>query len=271
MRALASVLALLLALAVPARAEWVAVSAERIFPPDLPETEACRAAEERAREEAIRRVTGERLSSEELMVCTEQNDTADCSHNSTVWTMVDGDIRAVRGRTVETAALADGLRRCTVALEAEVVVPPGRPDPAFDIGIHLNATVFRDQEPLEISLSPSQPMAVAVFQWLPYEKGEAQVARIFPNPFDTASVLKGLVTIPTEAGRARYSMRVGFPAGMPAARRMVDEYLMVVATRRPVSFREAYALDDFRARLLELPRSDSRVVRKAYSIVRGGP
>jgi hypothetical protein len=261
----------MLLLAGPARGEWVSAGAERIFSSEQSEAEACRSAEDKAREAAVRQVTGERLSSEELMRCSEQGEQVECAHNSVIWSMVDGDVRGIRNRRSETVAVLEGFRKCVVALEADVVAPPGRPDPSFDVGIRLNAAVFRDGEALEITLSPSRPMGVAVFQWLPYETGEAQVSRVLPNPHDPVDRIEGATTIPTEAGRKRYAMRMGFPTTMPPSRRMVDEYLMVVATRQPVRFREAFSLDDFRARLLELPRGDSRIVRKAYSIIRGGP
>ena len=251
------------------RADWVAARAERLFPPEQPEAEACRLAEDKAKEEAVRQITGERLSSEELMRCSEQGEQAECTHNSAIWSMVDGDVRAVRNRRMETLAVVDTVRKCVVELEADVVVPPGRPDPSFDVGIRLNAAVYRDGEPLEITLTPSQPMGVAVFQWLPYERGEAQVSRILPNPYDPIRRIDRATTIPSETGRKRYLMRVGFPETLGGSRRMVDEYLMEVATRKPMEFRESYSLDDFKARLLELPRSDARMVRKAYSILRG--
>ena len=250
-----------------ARGEWVSATAERIFSSEQTEAEACRAAEDKAREAAVRQVTGERLSSEELMRCSEQGEQVDCAHNSAIWSMVDGDVRSVRNRHSQALAVLEGFRKCVVTLEADVVVPPGRSDPSFDVQIRLNAMIFRDGEALEITLSPSRPMGVAVFQWLPYEKGDAQVSRILPNPFDPIDRIESPTTIPSEAGKRRYVMRVGFPPALAASRRMVDEYLMVVATRQPLRFREAYSLDDFRARLLELPRGDIRIVRKAYSIV----
>lgn len=255
-------------LPIGARAEWVAARAERLFPPEQPEAEACRMAEDKAREDAVRQVTGERLSSEELMRCAEQGEQAECTHNSATWSMVDGDIRSIRNRRAETTPVVGNIRKCAVELEADVVVPPGRPDPSFDVGIRLNAAVFRDGEPLEMTLSPSQPMGIAVFQWLPYEKGDAQVSRILPNPYDPISRIDKATTIPSEGGRKRYVMRAGFPPALGDGRRMVDEYLMVVATRKPMEFRESYSLDEFRARLLELPRNESRMVRKAYSILR---
>lgn len=266
----------LLLLALPAflapaavRADWIAAKGERMFPPEQPEAEACRLAEDKAKEDAVRKVTGERLSSEELMRCSEQGEQAECTHNSAIWSMVDGDVRAVRDRRVQTSQVVGEVRKCTVELEADVVVPPGRPDPSFDLGVKLNGSVFRDGEPLEITLSPSQPMGVAVFQWLPYETGEAQVSRVLPNPFDPISHIDRPTTIPSEAGRKRYVMRVGFPKNLSAGRPMVDEYLMVVATKKPMEFRDGYSLDEFKARLLELPRGEVRMVRKGYVILRG--
>lgn len=261
-------LAVLAAQAFPARAEWVAARGERLFTTEMSEAEACRAAEERAKEDAIRQVTGERLASEDLMICEEKNNEASCSLNRSVWNTVDGDVRAVRNRRQSTEPVAEGVRKCLVALEAEVVAAKGEPDPGFDVGVKLNTSLFRHGDPLEIQLAPSRPMHVSVFQWLPYERGAAQVMRLFPNTMDHANRLDRPTPIPTPEGRSRYSMRVGFPEGQPSSRRMVDEYLMVVATKQPVEFRDEYSLDDFRARLLELPRPTSRIVRKAYSVVR---
>jgi len=86
-------------------------------------------------------------------------------------------------RGVEKNVVADlaGFRKCAVSLEAEVVVPTGKPDPSFDIGVVPNAAVYRDGEDMRIGLKPTKPMAVAIFEWLPYAHGADQIARIYPN------------------------------------------------------------------------------------------
>ena len=50
---------------------------------------------------------------------------------------------------------------------------------------------------------------------------------------------------------------------------MVDEYLMVVATRTPITMRDSLTLDDFQQAIAEIPRNDSRIIRRAYNIIRG--
>ena len=252
-----------------ARADWVKAAGEYRFSPEISEAEACHAAEERAKEDAVRQMTGERLSSEQMMRCTDESGKTACALNSSVWTMLDGDVRAVRNLQTSVAPDVEGFHKCSVSMEADVVVPVGKPDPTFDIGVTPNASVYRDGERMRIGLSPTKPMAVAIFQWLPYAKGVDQVARIFPNKFDTDHRIKGTTIVPTDPASQHYAMQVEFPEGMPEDRKILDEYLMVVATRDPIEFLPAYTFDDFHTRLLELSRDDSRIVRKAYNIVRG--
>lgn len=266
----ALVLVLAAALPLPAAAEWVRATGSVIFPPEMSEAEACQQAENRARADAVRQVTGETLSADDTMRCTERGDEAECARNSTVWISVGGDIRQIRARTAETHVEMDVFRKCTVSFEADIHVAQGRPDPGFDIGVALNQTVFRDGEALVVSLKPSQPMAVQIFQWLPYEKGDAQVSRVFPNAYDAQARLDRPSRVPSKDGGQHYDLRLRFPAGQPAERKMVDEYLMVVATRTPLALRESYTLDEFNRAVAEIPLGDRRLVRRAYAIVRGG-
>ena len=265
----ALVAAMILMLPTTAMAEWVHATGTYLFPPIMPEAEACQYAEERARTEAIRQVTGETVSSEDTLRCTEQGEEVECARNLALWSTMDGYIRDQRNRTIATRASAAGHRECVVALEADVRAAQGRPDSSFDLGVSTNQPVFRDGEHLVVSLSPSQPMAVQVFQWLPYLRDDAAVRRLFPNAFDNAQLIDKATTVPSETGSKRYDMRLAFPQDMPPGRKMVDEYLVIVATRQPLVLRDSYSLDDFRRLLAEIPRDQGRIIRKAYNIVRG--
>ncbi len=265
----AVIVGLILALPASASAEWVRATGSYMFPPVMTEAEACEQAKSRASADAVRQVTGETLSSEDAMRCTEQGNEVECARNSTVWTMVGGEIRSSRNYRSETTVEMESFRKCTVSFEADVHVAQGKADPNFDVGVTLSNAVYRDGENLIVTLKPSQPMAVQIFQWLPYEKGDSQVGRIFPNPFDNADRIAKPITIPTEAGAKRYDLKATFPAGQSAGRKMVDEYLMVVATKKPITFRDAYSLEDFNRVIAEIPLGDRRIVKRAYNILRG--
>lgn len=252
----------------PAHSAWMKGAGERLFGPEMAEEEACTIAERKAREDALKKITGEKVASEDLMVCSESSEDASCSLNRITWSTIDGDIKGIRNRSINTIEGISGYRKCVVKLEANIGTPKGQPDPGFDMAVKLNEKTFRDGDILKIGISPSQPMYVSVFQWLPYEKGDEQVIRIFPNAFDPDNHFKSGGTVPTETGSAAYDMTLGFPKDMPAKHRLVDEYLMIVGTRKKVTFRETYRLDEFKGRLLEVPRNNSRLVRKGYAIVR---
>jgi hypothetical protein len=251
-----------------ANADWIASEGEYNFGPEMAQSEACQKAERRAKEKALKSVTGEKISSEDNMVCSEMKDNAECSLNRFTWSTIDGLIRGTRNKKMETLPGTSGYRKCHVSLEVDVGVGSGKPDPGFDMTVRLNQRTFRNGEPLEISVSPTQPMHVSVFQWLPYMKVGRQVTWIFPNQYDEHNHFQGQGAIPTKNGRQHYDMRVLFPENLKRKKDFIDEYLMVVGTREPVKFRETYSLEEFNARLLEIPRRDLRLIRKAYNVVR---
>lgn len=252
----------------PVHAEWVATQGERLFGPELSETEACQIAERKAKDSALKNVTGEHLSSEDLMVCKEAGGDASCDLNQFTWSVIDGEIKGVRAKKVRTEAGVSGYRKCIVTMEVDVGIPKGQSDPGFDMGVILNASVYRDGDLLKVTIEPNTPMYVSIFQWLPYDNSPRQVGKIFPNPYDTQNQFTGPASVPTTKGGALYDLEVRFPTHVAAEKRLVDEYLMVVGTRTPVSFRNAYTLEEFNARLLEIPRAESRRVKRAYAVVR---
>ncbi|MFN3077483.1 MAG: DUF4384 domain-containing protein [Alphaproteobacteria bacterium] len=268
---LAAALCLLSGLASTASAAWLSGRGERLFGPETAEADACRVALEQAKEDALRQIAGERLSSEDVMSCADTGDAAAalaCHLHRYTWSEIDGDVRGVRNVFQDVHRNRDGDRACTVTLEADVAQNEARPDPSFDLVANLNHTLFRHGEPMEIALNPTQPMHVAVFTWAPYDPGRYPVRRVFPNDFDNDSKITSPVTIPSpEKGRS-YSLLAEFPAEGAGERRQVDEFLLAVATREPVTFKDRFALEEFKSRLHELPATGRRIVKHGYTIAR---
>jgi hypothetical protein len=254
-----------------AQADWVWAEGSYAFPETVAEADACAKAEERARIEAIRKTEGEVISAEEVQFCADQtlHDTVQCSHNSAIWTSLGGRIVGIKSRTQKTVPELNSYRRCIVGFDADVRTQLGSSDPAFTLGVSLNAPVYRDGEQMVIQVQPSQPMYIQVFQWQPTGKTNAPIIKLFPNEFDTQSRWENHGSIPSEAGRKLYDLKVFFPDHFPATQSMADEYVMVIATRTDIAFRDTYTLDDFEKQLAEIPRNDSRIVRRSYAIVRG--
>jgi hypothetical protein len=250
------------------KAEWVPAEYTYNFGPDMSQTEACQKAERRAKEKALKSISGEKISSEDNMVCSEKEDTADCSLNRFTWSTIDGLIKGTRNKQETSGSGVGEYNQCTVTLEVNIGVAEGNPDPSFDLQVKLNRKTFRHGEALKIGLSPTQPMHISVFQYLPYMDTDKQVTRIFPNSFDKKQLFQKAGSVPTQEGGKLYDMSVSFPEGLRKNKDPVDEYLMILGTKKAISFRGEYSPEEFNARLLEIPRHDRRVVKRAYLVVR---
>lgn len=261
-----ALLALALMVPGPSWAEWVRVEGAYAFGPEISQDQACRMAEDRALARAVADAQGEAFGADDLVACTEMGADLRCDRHSAVWTSLGGRVRGVRGRVVRVAPYVENARNCTVSLEADIEPPDSASDPGFTIGVELNAASFRDGDDMVLTLSPSQPMAVQVFQWLPYRRDGFQVVRLFPNAYDRSAAIDGPATIPNRSGP--YSLTARFPADQDKSVRLADEFLMVVATRRPVALAEGYGIDEFNQAISELPAHDRRIVRRTYTIVR---
>jgi len=249
-------------------AEWSLAEESHTFGPEMAETDACKRAENKAKVSALGSVTGEHLSSEDLLSCSDRNDEAACTMQRHTWSMIDGNIKSVRNRTSKTIDVGNGYRQCSVSLEADIVVGTGKSDPSFDLGILLNQQAFRSGDKISLELRPTQKMYISVFQWSPYNKQGSRVIRIFPNRYEPNSQFSTPFTIPTAEYADRYSLLTLFPKEVDSSEQAVDEFLMVVGTKNKVSFRESYSYDEFKSRLREIPRPVRRQVQTGYTILR---
>lgn len=265
---IAALVCLISLLAPPAAAEWVQARGEYSFGPEVSEEQACQRAERRAKDQALKTAQGERLSSDDMLVCKEKDSQADCEINRFTWSSINGLIAGLRHIKRENVVLKSPYRTCIVTLEANIEMAKGTPDPGFDLSVQLNEKLFRDGDIMRLMITPSQPMYINVFQWLPYERTERQIMRIFPNVMDRDNRFVTQAPIPSVQGAKNYDMVVGFPQGRHLPDRLVDEYLMIVATVRDISFRDDYTLEEFNKRLLEIPRAQSRLIKRAYMIAK---
>jgi hypothetical protein len=252
-----------------AKAEWVFAEDTYNFGPEMSEAMACEKAERRAKEKALKSVVGEKISSEDNMVCSEMKDDAECKLNRSTWSTIDGLIKGTRKKISKTVPGISGFNRCTVSLEVDVGVAEGRPDPSFDLEVKLNKRIFRNGEHLKISLTPTKYMYINVFQFLPYQDLEKQITRIFPNSFDKKRLFaeKAKSTVPTLEGSQQYDLKVGFPLELRGDKDLIDEYLMVLGTKKPIDFRDEYSHEEFKTRLSEIPQPNRRFVRRGYNVV----
>ena len=253
-----------------AHAETVNAKGEYLYGPDTSETDACQLAKERAKANALSKVFGESISMEEQMSCREvRGGKPDygCELNRVSWSSIEGDIRSITDfrKVIELRA---GEKACIVMLTVDVVIPNRKPDSSFDLKATLNEKVYRTGDVLTISLEPTVPMHIAIFNWVPYQDRDT-VTQMFPNQMDLDSYITKKTHIPTENKLSAYDFTMTWLESLPKNKTFVDEYLIVIGTKKPIKWLSSYELDDFKVKLREIPLDERRVVKQGYQLIRG--
>ena len=253
-----------------AHAETVNAKGEYLYGPDTSETDACQLAKERAKANALSKVFGESISMEEQMSCREvKGGKPDygCELNRVSWSSIEGDIRSITDfrKVIELRA---GEKACIVMLTVDVVIPNRKPDSNFDVKASINEKVYRAGDVLTISLEPTVPMHVAIFNWVPYQDRDT-VTQMFPNQMDLDSYITKKTYIPTENKSSAYDFTMTWLETLPKNKTFVDEYLIVIGTKKPIKWLSSYELDDFKLKLREIPLDERRVVKRGYQLIRG--
>ena len=230
--------------------QWVEGKGEYAITREISEGEACARSEKQAKLNALRTAGGERISSDTLMFCTDD----DCSITELIAHAFDGLIRYIKDKTVTVEGNV-----CYTLLQAYVDNGQGKSDPDFDLAVQMDR-VFEHGDYMTIKVQTTQTMYVNIFNWNPYAKKDRQVVRVFPNAYESSHRIASEKIIPS----GKYHLRVDHPNVEGDA----SEYLHVLATRKPIRFLDTYALEAFHARVLEIPKQDRRYIRKLYRIVK---
>jgi hypothetical protein len=250
------------------RAKVVPASGEYLFGPETSENEACELARNKAKSSALAQVVNEKMSREEQLICNQTTGkSADygCEFNRITWSMIDGDIREVKNEVKKIEA-REGSKACIVSLEVDVVEPTKKPDPNFDINVKLNKSVFTVGEDMMVELEGSEPAHLVIFNWLPNQKNE--VIRIIPYTNDPNINSLHLTRGDANKISRKFSLEAQWSDAYSKNKKFIDEWLIIIATKKPYKWLSSYDIDQFRERLRDIPIDERRIVRKGYQLTR---
>ena len=250
----------------PAFAKVVPASGEYLFGPETSENEACELARNKAKSMALSQVVGEKVSSEEQLICnqtTGKSTDYGCEFNRITWSMIDGDIRAVKNE-VKKIEMREGARACVVSLEADIIEPTKKPDPNFDISVKLNKTVFTVGDDMLVELEGTEPAHLVIFNWLPNQKNE--VIRIIPYTNDPNINSLQLTRGDANKISRKFQLEAHWSDAYSKNKKFIDEWLIIIVTKKPYKWLSSYDFEQFKERLRDIPIDERRIVRKGYQL-----
>ena len=257
-----------MASSVTAETKTSTASAEYLYGPETSKNEACNLALGKAKMKALANVLGESVSAEELLSCkgsTGKDSDYRCDLNQVTWSQIDGDIKRTISEKTVTEERGDASA-CVAEVTIEIVIPKDKPDPNFQLRADFKQTVFRVGDDFNLDIELSQQGFVTVFNWLPHDSNS--VVRIIPQSEDPSQSNVFLSAEKTKGLKASYAMTANWADSYTGKRKFYDEYLLVVATKRPIKWLSKYSLDEFKSYLQQIPITDKRLVKKAYQMTK---
>ena len=235
------------------------------FGPNVAESIACGLAFERAKKNALSNAYGEKIFSEDLMRCSETDGDAECELNRSTISTINGTIKKIKKKVQLPLERQVGYSICSYQIIADIVKPKKAKDANFDFHIVINKKIFRDDEKFIIQIEPSIKMFVNIFQWEPYRSEGINLTKIFPNKFESNNEIKNKKTIPEK--KYNYSFVVKYPYETQD-KKYVDEYLVVLATKKNINFLNEYEFKSLQERFYEIPNNEYRVKKISYEILK---
>jgi len=250
------------------KAEVVQASGDYIIGRGISQENACKLASDKAKALAIAKVVGETVSSEEQQICNvvPGNQAASkCEFNRVAWALSEGEIK-ILGEPKEEVLTQGNTRVCIVTFKAQVTVPSEKPDPNFQVGANTKQNVYRVGDDFSLEIESTSPAYIAVFNWLPHEGNK--VNRII-KPDAKVGVESDFVgKNPSGKIGINYQLLATWSPAYSDVKRFYDEWLIVIATKKPQKWLSAYDFEDFLSQLREIPMDQRRVVRRPYQLAR---
>lgn len=239
-------LLLLSGISSPQTQQWVEVEGKWKIANITPEI-ALERAKDLARREAIRRVLGEHIRSEILVHNYRLG--GEFIHAFSYGHILKEIIKEVnvRVQTVDKTSLPDLY--CTVRMACLVKEEKQKADPSFQVDITLNKDIYFDNEPIFFKVRATRDCYIYVFNITSDEKAII----LFPNLREQNNFIPANKDI--QIPNKNQTHLFNFTVHCPPNKTEVNEFVQIIATKRPVPFWETLQSKQIYKIMLNKPRS----------------
>ena len=212
------------------------------FGPDVSENYACQKAETLARIDAIRSVVGENIFIDEFYQCREVNDERKCASDTAMFSMTDSYVKKItaRNREVKPAIGTSNGKVCTVDLDVKVTTDRPKLDAFID-----GRFMYKSGESMQFKMATNEPTKVYMF----HIEGK-KATMMWPTFVGTNNKVANELTVPTQGYK------------MIARASKFDESIVFVFSNVELNFMRDYDVNDLNAKLLSIPITDRRIIRR---------
>lgn len=230
------------------------------FGPNISENLACKLAFENAKKNALTKVVGEEIYSQDYMSCSDNNDNANCILNKSFISNINGNIKNIK-KSEHVVEKRDGYSLCKIEIQANIKKPKFKKNPGIDFQVKLNKKIFNNNDDLKIFLKSTKELYFNIFQWSP-NSDYKKFIKIFPNEIQQNNFLKREFSLPNN----KYSFKTLYPKEVDN-KKYIDEYLIILSSENNLKLLNDYSYENFQKMLQEIPNNQFRIKRINYEII----
>lgn len=231
-------------------------------------------AKDKAYREALEKVVGESIVSNQDLQCKGDKEDAFCDFRKRTISNIEGIVKPVKDHNFTTISEGN-LIKCEWTQQVNVEKLKYYPDFEFrfslsenkfiapvapEDGIKLNDNKFKD---ISFNFEPKQESYLYIFQNSEYINKGKSFFKIFPNKLDVNNRFSKSVNIPT---KDNYKFKISFPSGL-----YDDVYyvtIIAIASEKEISFYDEYTFEDFQTKLFEIMNQKYRYKSEFYSVLK---
>lgn len=215
------------------------------YGPDMAESVACQLAEDRAKEEAIKRFVGEKFESATMERCEE----AGCDFEKNTYEEVNGFIKEIISRKQQNIKQL-GYSSCVVSVVADV---EKQDNPVY---LYLDKSLFSYRENDEVK-----------FRGVVNRKGVFAIYNLYEGMYRRVYVMN--IATPNKEFMIPSKQDTGkILATLPKDQSQSKEMLMFLFSEKWVDFKETYSPMEMNSLIYSLPSQQRKVVNRYVNIVR---
>ena len=245
--------------------EWVSSSGKYYIDRNISVSEACQNALVKSKNNALRKALGERITSQELEVCTDNSQKNECELYRNTFNFLDGGLITDISDEKESIIEDFPQKYCLVNLRVNIKKFTTKPDFNYTINVNLdNKSIINEGDEISINGEVNKKSYLTILGWYP-NLNKDYYYKIYPNKYTKSKSFKGFFNIPDQQ-KNKYKIFAQLPKNFK--KKEAYEFLIVIASKIKIDILEKQKIFELNKRLFELGRSNWEIRRLGYKIVR---